>query len=543
VFFVLFFIHECELTPLSRTGWFITSSLHLAALFFRFFTVTKCRIMTSYLLLRNNKESGPHTLEELVSQGLKPYDLVWVNGKSAAWRYPGEITELMQYAPMVEEQPFDRFYKKNTEEKPTELTKPSQEQTPQQKETPAQPAYVPKKSVFVTMPGGKQSSVGSGQKELAVGNGQSAVEQSQPKKQQEPVPDQYAQYQQYQPPVNDASHLTQTITIKENPVAAEVKYSQSLDDIKQMYVRTLQERKQRMINKSSLLRLGKNAAIILAIAGAGVIIGFSLKKRSGKEDFVSNAASVQQQAIANPPAVDSTTGPTTLQSPSLQEAKPDMRNEEPVQKKYEETLLQRQEEKAEPPVIEQKQEEPESNQPTAKSTMKKEPVVEKKREPIIDPTYPGADTDPRTGERTRKVREAGTGNEVTSSGTAAETNNTPPATAKEQPKATMKKSGAPLSKLVSVSSNDYQIVAFGGIRNLHLTVTNTSKYILDNVVVELNYLKPSEQPLKTQNIEFRSVAPGGTLTIRVPDTNRGVKISYRILNILSVQSQKEMADL
>ena len=68
--------------------------------------------MATYLLLRNNKEEGPLSLQHLIQLGLKPYDLVWVQGKSAAWRYPSEIPELKPYAAAVEEQPFDRFYKK-----------------------------------------------------------------------------------------------------------------------------------------------------------------------------------------------------------------------------------------------------------------------------------------------------------------------------------------------------------------------------------------------------------------------------------------------
>jgi hypothetical protein len=68
--------------------------------------------MINYLLLRDNKQSGPYTCDELKAKGLKAYDLVWVEGKSAAWRYPCEIEELSAFAPMVEEQPFDRFYKK-----------------------------------------------------------------------------------------------------------------------------------------------------------------------------------------------------------------------------------------------------------------------------------------------------------------------------------------------------------------------------------------------------------------------------------------------
>ena len=71
--------------------------------------------MPSYRLLRSNKESGPYTLNDLVTLGLKPYDLVWVDGRSAAWRYSSEVAELKEYAPAVEEQPYDRFYKKPSE--------------------------------------------------------------------------------------------------------------------------------------------------------------------------------------------------------------------------------------------------------------------------------------------------------------------------------------------------------------------------------------------------------------------------------------------
>ena len=72
--------------------------------------------MASYRLLRDNKESGPYNLDELVTLGLKPYDLVWVESRSAAWRYPSEIPELKEFAPIVEEQPYDRFFKKQQAE-------------------------------------------------------------------------------------------------------------------------------------------------------------------------------------------------------------------------------------------------------------------------------------------------------------------------------------------------------------------------------------------------------------------------------------------
>lgn len=47
-----------------------------------------------YLILRNNKQEGPFSLQELERLPVKATDLIWVEGKSAAWRYPAEITEL-----------------------------------------------------------------------------------------------------------------------------------------------------------------------------------------------------------------------------------------------------------------------------------------------------------------------------------------------------------------------------------------------------------------------------------------------------------------
>src|ERR1051326_6014096 len=112
--------------------------------------------MASYLLLRSNNQTGPHNLEDLVKIGLKPYDLVWVQGKSAAWRYPSEVEELKPYAPAIEEQPYDRFYKKDTAKQVKE--EPVQEQSYQPTAVEEKSVveekyakYIPKKSVFVTL--------------------------------------------------------------------------------------------------------------------------------------------------------------------------------------------------------------------------------------------------------------------------------------------------------------------------------------------------------------------------------------------------------
>jgi len=50
-----------------------------------------------YRILRDNKEKGPFNLEELLQLSLKPFDLIWVEGRSAGWRYPSEIESLKPY--------------------------------------------------------------------------------------------------------------------------------------------------------------------------------------------------------------------------------------------------------------------------------------------------------------------------------------------------------------------------------------------------------------------------------------------------------------
>ncbi len=85
--------------------------------------------MSSYLLLRNNRESGPFTFEEMKGMTLKTYDLLWVVGKSAAWRYPGEIAELKPFAPPIPEQPSNPFEKKTSENQVPDPIRPKRTDT------------------------------------------------------------------------------------------------------------------------------------------------------------------------------------------------------------------------------------------------------------------------------------------------------------------------------------------------------------------------------------------------------------------------------
>lgn len=58
----------------------------------------KCgKVMKSYLLLRDNQQSGPYTIEEIRKKGLHPSDLIWIEGHSLSWSFPAEIDDLKVY--------------------------------------------------------------------------------------------------------------------------------------------------------------------------------------------------------------------------------------------------------------------------------------------------------------------------------------------------------------------------------------------------------------------------------------------------------------
>jgi hypothetical protein len=52
--------------------------------------------LKKYLLLRNNKRTGPLTYGELLLMDLKPLDLVWVEGESTSWSHPGALSEFSE---------------------------------------------------------------------------------------------------------------------------------------------------------------------------------------------------------------------------------------------------------------------------------------------------------------------------------------------------------------------------------------------------------------------------------------------------------------
>ena len=79
---------------------------------------------------------------------------------------------------------------------------------------------------------------------------------------------------------------------------------------------------------------------------------------------------------------------------------------------------------------------------------------------------------------------------------------------------------------VSASGNDLQ-----------LTVRNQSAYFVNQVVVEVNYLKSNGKVMETDTYQIKSLRPNSFQILSVPFCRHGLKMKYKVKNIYALQRQ------
>lgn len=428
--------------------------------------------MSTYLLLRDNKQSGPYSTEELLTKGLKAYDLVWLEGKSAAWRYPSELPELKPFAPTVEEQPYDRFYKK-----------------PVAEQDAAEPAAVPVKEketvrtavtagnassgkVYVTMPATAGKVAAMRRQSVAV-----AMPAGAQKTAAEPVtPKDTPRKIIAEQPVPMAAAIAAQPAKQDTPVASMYEYAA------------------RPVNAIAKPAAGKNRMLLNIIAAVclllgGVVIGLTISNSQRKEDKSNLEKMAQVIAEHNSRKKQVSTAPVQpVEAPERSHTVIPAENK----------II---------PVSDSKTERPVKNK-TGKA-------------PVYTEALPVTETATASAQATSKEEAAPAAN------TATEKNVSP---LDESAAAVVRHQ---LYKQVSVAAGTYKTGILGGISNLHLTVTNGSHYPLDEVAVEVKYLGPEKRVVKTQTVLFSDIAAGEQKTQEAPRSNRGVSIDYAIITIYS----------
>lgn len=426
--------------------------------------------MASYLLLRDNKQNGPYTFEEIKAKGLKAYDLVWVEGKSAAWRYPGEVEELKPFSPAVVEQPYDRFFKKPSQENKT--AEPAKQIRVPEKEIinssfPQASLQVGKRSIYVTLPTPKNNNT----KEIF-------VEKEAAKKEPSVVINQEINSREYVRPA-----VTQAAIIAEQ---------------KESFIQQPQQQKtatKNIINKiipSTNFALPdgfKNifllAAVVVVLISGGIFIGLSINKNSSVQLAKNNNNITDQQAMnssANTIPVSTSITDQKQNDISTDNSKNSQATDLPVEKKQELVIEKKK--------IAAPKEKTEIVQNAVAATTPNNDSV-KNSSSIIPTTH----------------REA--------------THRTDAVPDKDALKNT-------LVNQVLLSANKYNVGTFGGISDLQITVSNHSVHQLDLVIVQVEYLQANKKIFKTENIYYHNINAGEAIMLEAPKSPRGIKVQSKI---------------
>src|SRR5687768_6432519 len=195
-----------------------------------------------YLILRNNKQNGPYTLDEVVQLNLKPHDLIWVEGRSAGWRYPTEIEALKPY---VAGAPVADPAGQKTSSMPTEPAEAPIRTISTDDAVAVKQSSKSARHIFISMPGGASS--------------------ASPAQAAPATPDQPEEETPEAKLERRARELQQRIQAfsqqqQEKPKdEAETKYARSLEDLRQDYANWLHNKK----NKKKF-RIGKTEWMVAA---------------------------------------------------------------------------------------------------------------------------------------------------------------------------------------------------------------------------------------------------------------------------------------
>ncbi len=86
-------------------------------------------------------------------------------------------------------------------------------------------------------------------------------------------------------------------------------------------------------------------------------------------------------------------------------------------------------------------------------------------------------------------------------------------------------------KYVILTGSKYMTSGLGGISDLDLTVSNNTEYALDNVEVQVDYIKASGGIYKTEKIAYDIIPAGTKKTLPAPTSDRGTSVNVRIQKI------------
>jgi hypothetical protein len=429
-----------------------------------------------YLLLRDNKQSGPFSLEELLELSPRPFDLIWVEGKSAGWKYPGEIEALKPFLP-------ETINTQKNAGKPVTTTgqfaSANTIATKQADNEPASPESA--KHIYISFPAHAQfiSNAASG----------SIHEESPEEKLEKKAEEIRKRAQAF---LDNKKEQTEDKEL-------DTKYSRSLKDMKEEYATWIYQQTKKKKDLAKYNSVFLFVFIALIIAASGYFLGrklMSVPPVTTIEPIIIKAGIPQKLA--------------TSQNESVSDKVADGNNRD-----WENNTSNTSTVILPPPdksllnskLISEKEKEKVKANTTANKTSNLTNVLQK------DTT-----TSVLKGVETRVVTES-IATKPPQQGSLPETVSIP---------AKSKKASVPLAKLITISENYEAAKWEQGIKKLQLTVHNNSDESINMVAVDVYYYKENENLLGKRTVYYNNIAPQSSLSIFVPGLKRASYIKYNL---------------
>lgn len=528
-----------------------------------------------YLLLRNNQKSGPYRLEELIQLGLKPFDLVWIEGKSFSWSYPSEIGVLKPYVAQPNE-PAKEESRSKEPDLASAASSPASHQAylPQDVEKPSTPSIPTPKKIYVSMPGNVvQQPLPVPEKSPAADLEKKAEELR--KRTQAYVPANAPKESSASAPKESSANAPKESIASTEPV--QIKYSRAVGELEEEYSSWIYNQKSKNKNKKKLPwgNIATAVAAVLLLA-----VGFTVSKHvfSGKENVAKelteeripgNEALIPAENESSPPAQENTS--PEKQSPEPAEnLKQEPGNATLVSNTS--STVQKKESRVLP-----KQTAATGAVPTTKQVegvnQNKLPAVEQgNNKEIINPTKSSPEAESETPKKKKTIGEAlgsffnkfkRKEDVKTDKPTSEEPKNTsqetrtdkPPV---EKPQSTFQEAGterkakrrsdipeadkpgevitstAPAEKinfeeLIDISSNEPAEKWMLGVHGLKLTLRNRSNETVRTAAVEVRYYNEQNELLEKKVVNFTNIPPLKSATAPVPDHRLADHTDYRFL--------------
>jgi len=89
------------------------------------------------------------------------------------------------------------------------------------------------------------------------------------------------------------------------------------------------------------------------------------------------------------------------------------------------------------------------------------------------------------------------------------------------------------SDFISATTNEGSYSRLGGISGLEILVTNETEYLLDEVEVQVGYVKANGEYFKTETVSVFNVPANSAKSQNAPDSDRGTSVDMTIMGITS----------